>query len=174
MYYMQNRSFKKGFTLIELLIVISIIGILAVALLPSVLDAPASARDAARKTQVNSLLVAVEQYYATGGTLPGTAGAAQCWPVATTTGAYANINSLLKGGTLTVQSPAQSLGTIGTCPYLYYQMTDTEKAASGNGYIVCAALEKQAMGTNMYGITTLPTAAPGLASAKSNAYCVAK
>jgi len=46
---------KKGFTLIELLIVITIIGILAVAFLPTILDAPSKGRDAKRLTNIQSI-----------------------------------------------------------------------------------------------------------------------
>ena len=53
---------KKGFTLIELLIVVSIIGILSVALIPSLTDAPARARDAGRKAAVNEVVAAVESF----------------------------------------------------------------------------------------------------------------
>lgn len=59
---MKNTRLSKGFTLIELLIVITIIGILAVALLPSVLGAPARARDAARKADLNNIIAALETY----------------------------------------------------------------------------------------------------------------
>lgn len=54
---------KKAFTLIELLIVVSIIGILAVVLVPNISDAPSRARDAGRISEVNDLISAVESFY---------------------------------------------------------------------------------------------------------------
>lgn len=73
-----NKLSKKGFTLIELLIVISIIGILAVALLPQILSAPASARDTAKQAALNQIAVALEQYNAAAGKYPDAATAGEC------------------------------------------------------------------------------------------------
>jgi len=53
---------KKGFTLIELLIVVTIIGILAVALVPRIIGGSSSARDSRRMTDVQTVASGLEYY----------------------------------------------------------------------------------------------------------------
>lgn len=65
---------KKGFTLIEILIVIAIIGILAVAFVPSILGAPAKGRDAQRIEMLSKISDFLALKYAEGGALPVTIG----------------------------------------------------------------------------------------------------
>jgi prepilin-type N-terminal cleavage/methylation domain-containing protein len=64
---------KKGFTLIELLIVIAVIGILAVAFLPSLLNAPAKARDVQRIEDVKKIGDFFTAKYVEIGTVPTSA-----------------------------------------------------------------------------------------------------
>ena len=52
----------KGFTLVELMIVIAIIGVLATALIPSLLGSQAKARDTARQNNLNSISAAIDGY----------------------------------------------------------------------------------------------------------------
>lgn len=63
-----KRYSKNGFTLIELLVVIAIIGILSAVVLASLNTARTKARDAARKSDLHTLQVALEMYYSTCGT----------------------------------------------------------------------------------------------------------
>lgn len=71
---MKINSTKKGFTLIELLIVIAIIGILAVNLLPNILNAPVRARDGARRGALTNLVSALETFNTDKGYYPKIAG----------------------------------------------------------------------------------------------------
>lgn len=61
---------RQGFTLIELLIVVSIIGILSVALVPNLTGAPQRARDATRKAMLSEVAAALESYNIDNGEYP--------------------------------------------------------------------------------------------------------
>ena len=80
---MTHKS-SKGFTLIELLIVITIIGILAAAFLPSVLNAPAKARDATRITTLGNIAGALELYASDNAGYPDSDSGSTCLPAALT------------------------------------------------------------------------------------------
>ncbi len=68
---MKIRKFIKGFTLIELLIVIAIIGVLAVALLPTLLGAPSKARDTQRIASIQKIQAFLVDRSLTTGSVPG-------------------------------------------------------------------------------------------------------
>lgn len=92
------KSLPKGFTLIELLIVITIIGILAVALVPRISQGPARARDVARKAHLSDISTALQLYFADNAAYPSpTTGTTEC---INTTGMAVNtaITPLMKSG----------------------------------------------------------------------------
>jgi type II secretion system protein G len=67
-----NKS--RGFTLIELLVVIAIIGILAAIIIVNLASARTKARDARRKSDLESVRTAVEMYNDEKGTYPDSTG----------------------------------------------------------------------------------------------------
>ena len=74
------KNFKKGFTLVEMLIVVVIIGILSAALLPRLQGAQSSARDAARRSDLNQLGSAILSYYNNRGEYPWSWEDGKCIP----------------------------------------------------------------------------------------------
>ncbi|MFA5792476.1 MAG: prepilin-type N-terminal cleavage/methylation domain-containing protein [Candidatus Gracilibacteria bacterium] len=74
---------KRAFTLIELLIVITIIGILAVALLPKLTGGTDRAKDAQRKADLQQIATALEFYADDNGEYPTDAGCVSTLDIAT-------------------------------------------------------------------------------------------
>ena len=67
---MTSRRNRAAFTLIELVVVISILAILAGALIPRMTNRMAAARDARRLSDVTALRDAIDQYYMDKGQYP--------------------------------------------------------------------------------------------------------
>ena len=67
----QLLKHEQGFTLIELLVVIAIVGLLVTAGIVVFTSVQKRARDSRRKTDVNTLAKAYEQYYAENGNMYG-------------------------------------------------------------------------------------------------------
>lgn len=166
---------KKGFTLIELLIVISIIGILAVALLPNILSAPATARDAGRKATLNTVLSALEQYKAANGAYP--AATSGCLPT--------SLNSFFKGTTAPSGAPIAARSDAALSCAAGAVVGDAAKVAycplsadsAGYSYIVAIRMENKMTGAatpnNVLKPITAGTSAPGIGITCPTAYTAA-
>lgn len=130
---------KKGFTLIELLIVITIIGILAVVFLPTVLNAPAKARDAQRMAAVSSIMKAIETGRLTATALP----ASGCVSVLT------DFDQDMPNGLIPVD-PSPTSAKIGTCDTVGQYTYEKYKSGYGVyvdlendiGNVTCASITK--------------------------------
>lgn len=115
---MQTMKTKKGFTLIELLIVIAIIGILAVAFLPTLLGAPAKGRDTSRIADLEKINKVLVNRDLEGGTLPATA--------CVNGTSFATLITSFGGAVPVDPQPANALPTDGatTCTGQYYFKQD--------------------------------------------------
>lgn len=123
----------KAFTLIEILIVISIIGMLTVALLPRFQGALASSRNTARKADLNQIATALAAYNGDMGKYPD--------KLEDLVGNNGYLKSLPK-------DPANKQ-ICGSTSYAY--------KTQGDGYILAAYIEKQAGNPNVNFIGDCPT-----------------
>ncbi len=135
---------RKGFTLIELLIVITIIGILAVALVPRISQGPARARDVQRKADLSNIASSLELYYADIGSYP-VAATVECLAPGTGTG---DLLEDYLGGTFPTPPSGASAGTCSGANYIYM-------SADGSGYTIATETEILSTTTGYYcSITT--------------------
>jgi prepilin-type N-terminal cleavage/methylation domain-containing protein len=152
---------RKGFTLIELLIVITIIGVLAVALVPRIASAPEKARDAARKADLQQIATGLE-LYADSNAGSYTNGASTDYTSQCITGGTSTVSSVLttNGALTTVPDDPQSDGTSSSC----YQILTW--GGNGQNYMIWAVMEGQdTTGDNVYGAApTAPSSASTLAT----------
>jgi prepilin-type N-terminal cleavage/methylation domain-containing protein len=136
----------KSFTLIELLIVITIIGILAVALVPRISQGPARARDVQRKADLQQVATAMELYYADHGEYPNSG-----VPSYNCIGESDWIDSAI-GDYMEVPTDPNSGNTYctGENYYYYRAFPYSDSGSTANSYIIVAQMENGATTDNFY------------------------
>ena len=163
---------RKGFSLIELLIVITIIGILAVAFLPSITTGPSRARDVQRIADMSDIALALELYYQDVGAFPSQTGLLN---PAQATSAADELASYFDNSAVPTD-PQTSTANIVASPtgFYYYKVCN-----SNQGYVIVANPENAKTTDNYFNHTaestlcTAPTLAPPV-TAEPNYYILSK
>lgn len=139
-----NRT-KKAFTLIEIMIVVVIIGILAIALFPKLLDALGRASDDARKAELKNIVTAMIQYKSDNQKYPSSP-SGECLSPTSSVG-----QELLKGKYLDKNRfPADpnsrnKIPACGEAGYFYYKSLSANDIQD-NGFMVSAKMENKKKG----------------------------
>lgn len=140
-----SRRNPRGFTLIELLIVITIIGILAIALVPRIVGGPARSRDVKRTADLKNIATALEIYFNDNGGYPsdGNVPSEDC----VGSGGWLDqaIMKYLEGGKVPTDPGSGKPLTCAQGQYFYraLQADSTNPSSTGNGgaYILVADME---------------------------------
>lgn len=161
----RSKLRNRAFTLIELLIVITIIGILAVALIPRLTGGPARARDAQRMGDLQQIATALEFYADDVGGYPG---ASACFG----TGAgLVNLSSYLSIMPTDPSALTASSVVSGGCASGYgYIALNTITGGNAEGYLLVADMESTTdLGTGIYYISGATTYAPTVTGTNATA-----
>ncbi|EKD92667.1 MAG: hypothetical protein ACD_28C00367G0002 [uncultured bacterium] len=130
----------KGFTLIELLIVITIIGILAVALVPRIMGGPARARDVKRQADIKNIATALELYFNDNGYYPTNSGTLDNDCIGAGQWIDNAISPYFEGGSLpTDPGSGKPLGCI--AGYYYEVLPATISITTPSAYVLIADVE---------------------------------
>lgn len=135
-------ALRAGFSLIELLIVITIIGILAVAFLPSITEGPSRARDTQRIADMSDIALALELYYQDTGSFPSTPGVLD--PTSATTSAD-ELASYFDNNTVPTDPQESRPSFTGDAGFYYYTSCNSHQ-----GYVIVANPENDKTTENYY------------------------
>lgn len=154
---------NRAFTLIELLIVITIIGILAVALIPRLTGGPARARDAQRMSDLQQIATALEFYADDVGGYPASSA---CF---SSTGV--NLSSYL---TIVPSDPsglnAGAVVSSGCTTGYGYIALHTVSGGNAEGYLLVADMESTTdLGTGIYYISGTSVYSPTVSGTNATA-----
>ncbi|MDP4007841.1 MAG: prepilin-type N-terminal cleavage/methylation domain-containing protein [Candidatus Peregrinibacteria bacterium] len=162
---------RRAFSLIELLIVITIIGILAVAFLPSITSGPSRARDTQRIADMSDIALALELYYQDTGSFPLVTGA-----IHDASEPGLSLKTYFDNNTIPLDPSGRTYGTTTTLGRYYYK-----SCQSNQGYVIVANPENAKTTTNYFDHSTESTlcsanslTGPTTTSADTNFYILYK